>query len=154
LGDRTVGPRQQSHGRPVDGGTGIGRVPVPNPRRNVAPGRKDGSRGLSGLRGESQEIVTLVVDYIKQETLEPVKGLGRYIVFGVAGSVALSIGLAVLAVGFLRLLQGETGSTFTGNLSWIPYVICAVLVVAIAAVAVKAVSRGQTPSPKSDKEQA
>ena len=81
----------------------------------MAPGRKDGSRGLSGLRGESQEIVTLVVDYIKQETLEPVKGLGRYIVFGVAGSVALSIGLAVLAVGFLRLLQGETGSTFSGG---------------------------------------
>ena len=120
----------------------------------MASGRKDGSRGLSGLRGESQEIVTLVVEYIKQETLEPVKGLGRYIVFGVAGSVALSIGLAVLAVGFLRLLQGETGSTFTGNLSWIPYVICAVLVVGIAAIAVKAVSRGQTPEPKSDKEQA
>ena len=120
----------------------------------MAPGRQDGKRGLSGLRDESQEIVTLVVDYIKQETLEPVKGLGRYIVFGVAGSVALSIGLAVLAVGFLRLLQGETGSTFTGNLSWIPYVICAVLVVGIAAIAVKAVSRGQTPAPKSDKEQA
>jgi len=129
-------------------------VPVKDPRRNVASGRKDGSRGLSGLRGESQEVVTLVVAYIKQETLEPVKGLGRYIVFGVAGSVALSIGLAVLAVGFLRLLQGETGSTFTGNLSWIPYVICAVLVVGIAAIAVKAVSRGQTPEPKSDKEQA
>jgi len=57
--------------------------------------------------------------------------------------VALSIGLAVLAVGFLRLLQGETGSTFTGNLSWIPYVICAVLVVGIAAIAVKAVSRAR-----------
>jgi ascorbate-specific PTS system EIIC-type component UlaA len=120
----------------------------------VAPGRKDGKRGISGLRDESQEIVKLVVDYIKQETLDPVKGLGRYVMFGVAGSVALSIGLAILAVGVLRLLQGETGSTFTGNLSWIPYVICAVLVVVIAALAVKAVSRGQTPSTKSDKEQA
>ncbi len=120
----------------------------------MAPGRKDGSRGLSGLRDESQEVVKLVVDYIKQETLDPVKGLGRYVLFGVAGSVALSIGLAILAVGFLRLLQGETGSTFTGNLSWIPYVICAVVVVLIAFVAVKAVSRGQTPNTQSDKEQA
>ena len=120
----------------------------------MAQGRKDGSRGLSGLRDESQEVVKLVVDYIKQETLDPVKGLGRYIVFGVAGSVALSIGLAILAVGFLRFLQTETGSTFTGNLSWVPYVICTVVVVLIAFVAVKAVSRGQTPNTESDKEQA
>ena len=116
----------------------------------MAQGRKDGKRGLNGLRDEGQEAVQLIVDYIKQETLDPVKGLGRYILFGVAGSVALSIGLAVLAVGFLRLLQGETGSTFTGNLSWIPYVICAVLVVLIAFLAVKAVSRGQTPNGRTD----
>lgn len=120
----------------------------------MASGRSGGKRGLNGLRDESQEVVKLVVDYIKQETLDPVKGLGRYVVFGVSGSVALSIGLFVLSVGFLRILQTETGSTFTGNLSWIPYVICAVLVVLIAFIAVKAISRGQTPDPASDKEQA
>jgi len=120
----------------------------------VAQGRKDGKRGFGGLRDEGQETVTLIVEYVKQETLDPVKGLGRYVLFGVAGSVALSIGLVVLAVGFLRLLQGETGSTFTGNLSWIPYVICMVLVVLIAFIAVKAVSRGQTPNSSTDKEQA
>jgi hypothetical protein len=67
-------------------------------------------------------------------------------VFGVAGSVALAIGLVILAVAFLRLLQGETGSTFTGNWSWAPYLICTVAVVIVAAVAVKAVSRGQGQS--------
>ena len=112
------------------------------------------SGGSSGLRDEAQEIVQLIVAYVKQETLDPVKGLGRYVLFGVVGSVALSIGLAVLAVGLLRLLQGETGSTFTGNLSWIPYVICAVVVVLVAVVAVRAVSRGQTPNRTTDKEQA
>jgi hypothetical protein len=132
----------------------MSRAPVEYPRRNVAPARKDGSRGLSGLKGESQEVVKLVVDYVKQETLDPVKGLGRYVVFGVAGSVALSIGLAILAVGFLRLLQTETGTTFAGNLSWVPYVICTVLVVLIAFIAVKAVGRGQTPNTESDEEQA
>ena len=119
----------------------------------MAQGRKDGKRGLSGLRSEAQETVTLIIDYIKQETLDPVKGLGRYVLFGVAGSVALSVGLIVLAVGFLRLLQGETGSTFTGNLSWIPYVICTVVVVGIAAIAVKAVSRGVMPDTKKNEEQ-
>jgi hypothetical protein len=120
----------------------------------VAQGRNDGKRGFNGLRDEAQETVQLIVAYIKQETLDPVKGLGRYVLFGVAGSVALSIGLVVLAVGLLRLLQGETGSTFTGNLSWIPYVICIVVVALVAFVAVKAVSRGQTPNSTTDKEQA
>ncbi len=120
----------------------------------MAQGRSDGRRGMNGLRDEAQETVQLVVDYIKQETLDPVKGLGRYVVFGVVGSVALAIGLVVLAVGLLRLLQSETGSTFTGNLSWIPYVICAVVVVGVAAVAVRAVSRGQMPDSTTDKEQA
>ncbi|MGA2836207.1 MAG: hypothetical protein ABSF84_06380 [Acidimicrobiales bacterium] len=120
----------------------------------MAQGRKDGKRGLGGLRDESQEAVRLIVGYIKQETLDPVKGLGRYVLFGVVGSVALSIGLAILAVGFLRVLQGETGTTFTGNLSWIPYVICAVVLVLVAALAVRAVSRGRTPDGRTDKEQA
>ena len=120
----------------------------------MAPGRKDGNRGIGGLRDEGQQAVTLIVAYIKQETLDPVKGLGRYVLFGVVGSVALSVGLVILAIGFLRLLQGETGTSFTGNLSWVPYVICTVAVVLIAFIAVKAVSRGQTPDPTSDKEQA
>ena len=116
----------------------------------MAPGRNDGKRGLSGLRGEAQEVVQLVVAYVRQETLDPVKGLGRYVVFGIAGSVALSIGLFVLAVGVLRVLQTETGTTFTGNLSWIPYVICAVMVVVICVIAVKAISRGQLPGTPAD----
>jgi Flp pilus assembly protein TadB len=85
----------------------------------------------------------LIIDYIKQETLNPLKGLGRFMLFGVAGSVALAIGLVILSVAFLRLLQGETGTTFTGDWSWAPYLICAVAVVAVAAVAVMAVTRGQ-----------
>jgi len=120
----------------------------------VAQGRKDGNRGLGGLRDESQETVRLIIGYIKQETLDPVKGLGRYVLFGVLGSVALSIGLGILAVGLLRVLQGETGSTFAGNLSWIPYVICAVVLVLVAVLAVRAVVRGGAPDSRTDKEQA
>ncbi len=116
----------------------------------MAQGRNDGKRGFSGLRDEAQETVQLIVAYIKQETLEPVKGLGRYILFGVAGSVALSIGLAILAVGLLRVLQTETGSAFTGNLSWIPYLLCTVVVVLVAYLAVRAISRGQTPKGRPD----
>jgi Putative Actinobacterial Holin-X, holin superfamily III len=112
----------------------------------VARGRSGTGKGLGGLRSSGGEAVQLVIDYVKQETLTPLRGLGRYILFGVVGSVALAIGLVILAVAFLRVLQGETGSTFSGNWSWAPYLICAVAVVAVAAVAVLAVSRGQSRS--------
>ena len=103
-------------------------------------------RGANDRRGRfsasGNETVRLVVDYVKQETLDPLKGLGRFVVAGIAGSVALAAGLVVLSVGFLRLLQTETGSAFTGNLSWLPYVICAVVLIAVGAVAAVAIGRG------------
>ncbi len=111
----------------------------PRSKRNR---QRTGWSALIRRRGGRQ----LVIDYIKQETLTPLRGLGRYILFGVAGSVALAIGLVILAVAFLRFLQGETGSTFTGNWSWAPYLICTVAVVGVAALAVVAVSRGQSRS--------
>ena len=52
----------------------------------------------------------------------------------------------ILSVAFLRFLQGETGTTFTGNWSWAPYLICTVAVVLVAAVAVLTVSRVPGPS--------
>ncbi len=109
----------------------------------MTPARSCRPRGLAGLRATGGETVQLVIDYIKQETLDPLKGLGRYVLFGVAGSVCLSIGLVVLAIALLRLLQGETGSTFAGNLSWVPYVICTIAVVGVAALAVWSVTRSQ-----------
>jgi hypothetical protein len=109
----------------------------------VARGRSGTGRGLGGLRATGSETLQLIVDYVKQETLDPLKGLGRFVLFGVAGSVALAIGLVILSVAFLRLLQGETGTTFTGNWSWAPYLICTVVVVAVAALAVRSVTRGQ-----------
>lgn len=109
----------------------------------MARGRSGAGKGLGGLRANGSETLQLVIDYVKQETLDPLKGLGRFIVFGVAGSVALAIGLVILSVAFLRFLQTETGTAFSGNLSWVPYLICTVAVVLVAAIAVKAVSRGQ-----------
>jgi hypothetical protein len=109
----------------------------------VARGRSGTGKGLGGLRSTGNETLKLIIDYVKQETLDPLKGLGRFMLFGVAGSVALAIGLVILSVALLRVLQGETGTTFAGNWSWAPYLICTVVVVAVAAVAVRAVSRGQ-----------
>ncbi len=87
------------------------------------------------------EVKDLVVAYLKQETLSPLKGLGRYLGFGIAGSVLVTVGLLMLMLGILRLLQSETGSTFTGNLSWLPYLITAVMATALLAVTALAIKR-------------
>jgi hypothetical protein len=103
----------------------------------------DNEKASGHLRSTGNDAFQLVVDYVKQETLEPLKGLGRFILFGVAGSVALAAGFVILAVALLRVLQGETGDTFHGNLSWLPYVICTVVSIGVAAAAVLAIGKGQ-----------
>jgi len=77
------------------------------------------------VRSRGEEFVDLVRQYAEQETLDPLRGLGRFVAFGVVGSMLLAVGVVLLLLGLLRLLQTETGSTFTGNLSWIPYLITA-----------------------------
>jgi hypothetical protein len=84
----------------------------------------------------------LVLDYAKQETLGPAKGLARFVAFGVFGSIALSVGVVVLLVALLRALQDETGATFSGKLSWLPYVITAGAAVLVAGLAGWRITRG------------
>jgi hypothetical protein len=90
------------------------------------------------------ELKDLVVAYAKQETIGPLRNIGRFVAFGVAGSTFLSVGLLLLALGGLRALQTETGDRFTGDWSWAPYLItfvgCA-LVVAASIYAIGAARR-------------
>jgi uncharacterized BrkB/YihY/UPF0761 family membrane protein len=93
------------------------------------------AKGLSGLRDQGKGALDLTVAYVKQETVGPLQALGRFVVLGTIGSLFLGIGLILLLVALLRVLQEETGA-FHGNLSWIPYLIVAVvglLVVVVAA---------------------
>lgn len=69
------------------------------------------------------ELRDLVITYVKQETLVPLRQLGRYVGFGIAGSLLLGLGAVLLGVGGLRALQTETGETFAGDWSWAPYLI-------------------------------
>ncbi|MGH8996734.1 MAG: hypothetical protein ACRDYB_12000 [Acidimicrobiales bacterium] len=95
-------------------------------------GRAKSAAGDKGGGNDARrDALNLVVAYVKQETLDPLKGLARFVAFGVAGSVAITLGTVMLLVAALRVLQTETG-TFHGNLSWIPYVI----VVALATVVI------------------
>lgn len=82
----------------------------------------------------ASELWDLVRAYAKQETVEPFKGILRFVGFGLAGGLLLSIGLILLTLGGLRALQTETGTTFQGNWSWAPYgivVVAAVVVIGL-----------------------
>ena len=76
------------------------------------------------------ELRDLVVTYVKQETVIPLRQLGRYAGFGIAGAFLLGLGALLLGVGGLRALQTETGDTFTGDWSWAPYGIMFVTLIA------------------------
>jgi hypothetical protein len=108
-------------------------------QRRIVPGRsdkkaKDGG-GRARTTAEGREFVDLVIAYAKQETLGPLRGLGRFLGAGVGGAVALALGVPLLLLALLRALQTETGSTFQGNLSWLPYLITAAAALAVAALA-------------------
>lgn len=76
------------------------------------------------------ELKELVVDYVKQETVVPLRSLGRYLAFGIVGAFLLGLGVVLLGVGGLRALQTETGSTLTDDWSWAPYLIVVVVMLA------------------------
>ena len=76
------------------------------------------------------EVIDLVKDYARQETLGPLAGAGRWLALGAAGSTFLGLGLVFVLIGVLRLMQTEV-TAFDGAWSWLPYLI----VLATAAVA-------------------
>lgn len=104
-----------------------------------------GKGGTEDLSTVVREIATMVVAYVKQETLEPLQGLGRFLAFGTLGVLVGGLGIVILVLGILRLLQTETGSAFAGHLSFVPYVVVLVVCGAVAGVAVKAIG---TPAGK------
>jgi len=104
--------------------------------------REDGRSGRGGALSAGGDFFQLVLDYAKQETLGPLKSLGRFVAYGVAGSMAITLGAVLLLLAVLRALQTETGSTFTGNLSWLPYLITVAGAVAIMVLAAWRIKKG------------
>lgn len=81
------------------------------------------------------ELWRLVLAYFRQETVEPVRNLGRFVGLGIAGSLLLGLGVGLLMLATLRFFQTETGSTFSGHLSWVPYLIMLVVAFVLAGAA-------------------
>lgn len=74
-----------------------------------------------GLGVHFSELLALVVAYAKQETLVPLKSLGRYVAWGVAGALLFAVGGGMLTLTAVRAVQAEAGPHLAGNLTWVPY---------------------------------
>lgn len=71
----------------------------------------------------AQEIKDMLVSYAKQETIDPLKSLGRYLGFGLAGSLLVFLGAFFLGLGVLRLLQSLAFFAGSSWASTLPYVV-------------------------------
>ncbi len=88
-----------------------------------------------------QELWELLRDYAKQETIDPLRQLGRYLGFGVGGSLLIAFGSILMGLATLRFLQTQTGDFFLGWRSVLPYVIVLFELALVAGASVVAAQR-------------
>ena len=92
-------------------------------------------------RASVNDVFDLVKRYAMQETIGPLKNIGRWIGVGLGGALCLGIGTLILLVGLLRFLQTQTGDVFDGNWSFVPYVIVLLVTVILMAIVVSRIQK-------------
>jgi ABC-type transport system involved in multi-copper enzyme maturation permease subunit len=88
-----------------------------------------------------QDIWQLTKDYARQETVDPLKALGKFVGLGLAGAVVLGLGLMFLSLAILRALQTQTDGQLDGYLSVVPYIVTLLFALLGAALAARAINR-------------
>jgi hypothetical protein len=92
--------------------------------------------GIAGVK----ELGSMAVAYTKQETVAPLKGLARYVAWGLAAALCFSTGLFLFALGALRGIQAWSGAAdakdggLDGNWTFVPYLLAALVCIAVLAV--------------------
>ena len=98
-----------------------------------------------GDAGQISQVIELVKDYARQETLVPIKGAGRWLAAGVAGAVLIGTGCVLLVLGALRMVQNEFGKSFRGSwVSLLPYLFAFVASLAVMGIAAWRISKKKT----------
>ncbi len=82
-------------------------------------------RGAS-LQRDVEELRDVLTRYVKEETIGPLKGVGRYLAVGALGSLFVGFGSFLMLLGILRYLQWQF-RFLDGSESWIPYVVVCLL---------------------------
>jgi hypothetical protein len=89
------------------------------------------------------ELVSMVVAYFRQETVDPLRSIGRFVALGFAGAILMSLGAGMAALTVVRLVQTETGRHLHGDLTWVPYAGGFIVAIAGSGWAVSRIMKGQ-----------
>ena len=96
------------------------------------------------------EVVDLLKEYAQQETIEPLRGAGRWLAMGAIGAFLVGLGLVIVLLGVLRLIQTEWVRAASGSLSWLSYLIVLVLTILLLVVVLKRINKDSLNRPGQD----
>lgn len=109
----------------------------------IAPG----SAGRAGRSGDPkspaqilQELWELIRAYAKQETIDPLRNLGRFLGWGLLGSASISLGVFLIGLGLLRLMQR---SQWLQEHSYVSYVLIILYLIVVAGLLMARISAAQ-----------
>lgn len=100
-------------------------------------------------RQQIDELKEIVVSYAKQETLDPLKDIGRYVAWAVGGALLLGVGVVFVSIALVRLLQTE-GPNWLHKRGWstvYPYLIVLVLLAVGAVLTLRQTRKRSTSKP-------
>jgi hypothetical protein len=92
--------------------------------------------------GDVSELKDLVIAYAKQETVDPLRSLVRFVLWGVVGGLLIAIGAGLVVLAAVRAAQSEAGTHLHGSLTWVPYTGGLIIALAVAAIAVARIAKG------------
>lgn len=99
-----------------------------------------------GPATQVRELKDLVVTYTRQETIDPLKTLGRHLGLGLAGSLLIGIGWVFALLALLRGLQqvsffNDVAAPDGGTWSWLPYLIVTIVGAVVAGLYGRALAK-------------
>lgn len=86
------------------------------------------------------DLVKLTKSYAIQETIDPLKGLGKFILYGLAAATIGGIAVIMILLGVLRFFQTETDVHLADHLSWVPYLVTLVVAAILVGLSVRAIA--------------
>ena len=107
----------------------------------------------TGIGADVKDLVQTLRDYAKQETLGPLKNLGRYVGYGLLGAILMAIATIFLSLAAIRVLQSQL-TWFDGNFSFVPYLVGIVVLLVVVGLCAMAIGRDNYDTPEPETAQA